>query len=153
MVARPRLFALLDTGVERPVTLLAASAGSGKTMLLTSWMSATSLPGPVAWLSLDPGDNDPARFWTHVLAALCRSGAVPADNQLQTLQPQADEALLPLLVNGLEELVSPVVLVLDDVHELTDARVLQGIEFLVRHAPPQLRLMLSSAGDLEIVQA
>src|SRR5215217_4782616 len=60
VVARPRLFALLDTGVERPVTLLAAPAGSGKTMLLTSWMSATSLHGPVAWLSLDPGDNDPA---------------------------------------------------------------------------------------------
>jgi LuxR family transcriptional regulator, maltose regulon positive regulatory protein len=147
VVARPRLFALLDTGVERPVTLLAASAGSGKTMLLTSWMSATSLPGPVAWLTLDPGDNDPARFWTHVLAALCRSGAVPADNQLQTLQPQADEALLPLLVNGLDELVSPVVLVLDDVHELTDARVLHGIEFLVRHAPPQLRLMLATRAD------
>ena len=77
------------------MTLLAAPAGSGKTMLLTSWMSATSLPGPVAWLSLDADDNDPARFWTYVLAALCRSGAVPADSGLQTLQPQADDALLP----------------------------------------------------------
>jgi LuxR family transcriptional regulator, maltose regulon positive regulatory protein len=146
VVARPRLFALLDIGVERPVTLLAAPAGSGKTMLLTSWMSATSLPRPVAWLSLDPGDNDPARFWTYVLAALCRSGAVPADSGLRTLQPQAD-ALLPLLVNGLDELPSPVALVLDDVHELTDARVLQGIEFLVRHAPPQLRLVLATRAD------
>ena len=147
VVARPRLFALLDTGVERPVTLLAAPAGSGKTMLLTSWMSAASLPGPVAWLSLDAGDNDPARFWTYVLAALCRSGAVPADSGLQTLQPQADDALLPLLVNGLDELASPVVLVLDDLQELTDPRVLQGIEFLVRHAPPQLRLMLVTRAD------
>jgi LuxR family transcriptional regulator, maltose regulon positive regulatory protein len=148
MVARPRLFALLDTGVERPVTLIAAPAGSGKTMLLTSWMSAAAPPpGPVAWLSLDPGDNDPARFWTYVLAALCRSGAVPVDNGLQTLQPQADDVLLPLLINGLDELASPVVLVLDDVHELTDARVLQGIEFLVRHAPPQLRLVLAARAD------
>jgi LuxR family transcriptional regulator, maltose regulon positive regulatory protein len=147
MVARPRLFALLDTGVERPVTLIAAPAGSGKTMLLTSWMSAAAPPGPVAWLSLDPGDNDPARFWTYVLAALCRSGAVPVDNGLQTLQPQADDVLLPLLINDLDELASPVVLVLDDVHELTDARVLQGIEFLVRHAPPQLRLVLAARAD------
>jgi LuxR family maltose regulon positive regulatory protein len=149
VLPRPRLFALLDTGVERPVTLVAAPAGSGKTMLLGSWMSAASLPGPVAWLSLDSGDNDPARFWTYLLAALCRSGAVPVDSQLQTLmpQPQVDDALLPLLVHGLDQLASPVVLVLDDVHELTDARVLEGIEFLVRHAPPQLRLMLATRAD------
>jgi LuxR family transcriptional regulator, maltose regulon positive regulatory protein len=149
VVARPRLFALLDAGVERPVTLVAAPAGAGKTMLLTSWMSAVSPPGPVAWLSLDHGDNDPVRFWTYVLAALCRSGALPADSGLQTLMPspQGDDALLPMLLHGLEELASPVVLVLDDVHELTEPRVLHGIEFLVRHAPPQLRLVLSTRAD------
>jgi LuxR family transcriptional regulator, maltose regulon positive regulatory protein len=149
MVARPRLFVLLDAGVERPVTLVAAPAGSGKTMLLTSWVSAVSPPGPVAWLSLDPGDNDPVRFWTYVLAALCRSGAVPADSGLQALlpSPQGDDALLPLLLHGLDELASPVVLVLDDVHELTEPRVLHGIELLVRHAPPQLRLVLSTRAD------
>jgi LuxR family transcriptional regulator, maltose regulon positive regulatory protein len=149
VVARPRLFELLDTGVERPVTLVAAPAGSGKTMLLTSWMSAVSPPGPVAWLSLDHGDNEPVRFWTYMLAALCRSGALPADSGLQTLlpSPEGDDALLPLLLHGLEELDSPVVLVLDDVHELTEPRVLHGIEFLVRHAPPQLRLVLSTRAD------
>ncbi|HEV2931418.1 MAG TPA: LuxR C-terminal-related transcriptional regulator [Propionibacteriaceae bacterium] len=149
VVARPRLFALLDTGVERPLTLGAAPAGSGKTILLTSWMSAASPPGPVAWLSLDCGDDDPDRFWTYVLAALCRSGAVPADSQLQALLPlrQADEALLPLIVHWLEDLDRPVILVLDDLHELTDAQVLQGIEFLVRHAPPQLRLVLLTRSD------
>ena len=148
VVARPRLFALLDTGVERPVTLLAAPAGSGKTMLLSSWMSAASLPGPVAWLSLDPGDNGPAQFWAYVVAALCRSGAVPADNQLRNLpQPQADDALLPLIIQGLDELAVPVVLVLDDLHELTDARVLHGIEFLIRRAPSQLRLVLATRAD------
>jgi LuxR family maltose regulon positive regulatory protein len=149
MVARPRLFALLDAGVERPVTLVAAPAGSGKTMLLTSWVSAVSPPGPVAWLSLDPGDNDPVRFWTYVLAALCRSGAVPTDSGLRALlpSPHGDDALLPLLLHGLDELPSPVVLVLDDVHELTEPRVLHGIELLVRHAPPQLRLVLSTRAD------
>ena len=64
VVERSRLFKLLDTGVERPVTLVAAPAGSGKTLLLTSWMSAASPPGEVAWLSLDRGDNDPVRFWS-----------------------------------------------------------------------------------------
>jgi LuxR family transcriptional regulator, maltose regulon positive regulatory protein len=149
VVERPRLFELLDTGIERPVTLVAAPAGSGKTMLLTSWMSVASLPGPVAWLSLDHGDNDPVRFWTYMLAALSRSGAVPADSGLQALLPSPadDDALLPLLLHGLEELAAPVVLVLDDVHELTEPRVLDGIEFLVRHAPPQLRMVLSTRAD------
>jgi LuxR family transcriptional regulator, maltose regulon positive regulatory protein len=149
MIARPRLIGLLDTGVERQVTLVAAAAGSGKTMLLTSWMSAASPPRPVAWFSLDPCDNDPVRFWTYVLAALHRSGALPADSGLQTLMPspQGDDALLPLLLHGLDELASPVVLVLDDVHELTEPRVLDGIEFLIRHAPPFLRLVLSTRRD------
>jgi LuxR family transcriptional regulator, maltose regulon positive regulatory protein len=149
MVARPRLLALLDVGVQRPVTLVAAPAGAGKTTMLTSWISGVSPPGAVAWLSLDPGDNDPVRFWTYVLAALCRSGAVPADSRLRTLQPspRGDDALLPSLLQGLDELASPVVLVLDDVHELTAPQVLNGIGFLVRHAPPPLRLVLSTRAD------
>jgi LuxR family transcriptional regulator, maltose regulon positive regulatory protein len=149
VVVRPRLFKLLDTGVERPVTLVAAPAGSGKTLLLTSWMSAASPPGEVAWLSLDGGDNDPVRFWTYVLAALGRSGAVPADSALLAVQPSPtdDDALLPSLLHGLEELASPVVLVLDDVHELTEPQVLSELDFLIRHAPPQLRLVLSTRAD------
>ncbi|MDF2739778.1 MAG: ATP-dependent transcriptional regulator, MalT-like, LuxR family, partial [Actinomycetia bacterium] len=149
VVERPRLFKLLDTGVERPVTLVAAPAGSGKTLLLTSWMSAASPPREVAWLSLDRGDNDPVRFWAYVLAALGRSGAVPADSGLRAVQPSPgdDDALPPSLLHGLEELASPVVLVLDDVHELTEPRVLDGLDFLIRHAPPQLRLVLSTRAD------
>ena len=149
VVERPRLFKLLDTGVERPVTLVAAPAGAGKTLLLTSWISAGSPPGEVAWLSLDGGDNDPVRFWAYVLAALGRSGAVPADSGLLAVQPSPadDDALLASLLHGLEELASPVVLVLDDVHELTEPRVLSGLDFLIRHAPPQLRLVLSTRAD------
>ncbi|HSO54513.1 MAG TPA: LuxR C-terminal-related transcriptional regulator [Actinomycetes bacterium] len=149
VVERPRLFKLLDTGVERPVTLVAAPAGSGKTLLLTSWISAASPPGEVAWLSLDRGDNDPVRFWAYVLAALGRSGAVPADSGLRAVQPSPadDDALLASLLHGLEELASPVVLVLDDVHELTEPRVLSGLDFLIRYAPPQLRLVLSTRAD------
>jgi len=76
-----------------------------------------------------------------VLAALRRSGAVPRDSVLPTLRPspRGDDAQLPLLVHGLDELASPVVLVFDDVHELTEPRVLGGIEFLIRYAPPQHR--------------
>jgi LuxR family maltose regulon positive regulatory protein len=149
LVSRSRLFVLLDDGAQQLLTLLSASAGAGKTTLLAAWSSSSHPPGPVAWVSLDPGDNDPVRFWTYVLEALLQSGAVPADSALGSLVPQPgmDEAILPLLVGGLADLPAPVVLVLDDVQDITDAAVLGGLEFLLRHAPPQLRLVLSTRVD------
>jgi LuxR family maltose regulon positive regulatory protein len=149
LVARPRLLALLETGAHGPLTLVAAPAGAGKTTVLGAWTASRRLPGPVAWLSLDSDDNEPARFWSYVLAALRQSGAVPADGALRRLAPRpgADEPFLPSLVNGLAELPTPVVLVLDDVHELTHAAVLEGLRFLLRYAPPQLRLVLASRAD------
>ena len=150
LLARPRLLERLTEGTEGPLTLVAAPAGAGKTMLLGSWVRARRLPGPVTWLSLDPDDNDPSRFWAYVLAGLRTSGAVPPDSSLATLAPPRPgilDGFLPLLVNGFGELRGPVVVVLDDVHELTDKATLTGVEFLVRHAPPTLRLVLASRAD------
>jgi LuxR family transcriptional regulator, maltose regulon positive regulatory protein len=149
VVSRPRLLALLDDGAQQLLTLVSAPAGAGKTTLLAAWSSEGQRPGPVAWLSLDPGDNQPARFWAHALAALCRSGAVPPKSALQSLAPRpgSEQTFLPLLVTGLAELSTPVVLILDDAHELTDASVLEELEFLLRHAPPQLRLVLATRVD------
>ena len=148
-VSRPRLLDLLDAGTQQLLTLLAAPAGAGKTTLLASWSSSRQLPGPVAWLSLDAGDNDAARFWAYALAALCQSGAVPGDSPLRGLarQPGSDPESMALLVRGLAELPTPVVLVLDDLHAITEATVLEGLEFLLRHAPPQLRLVLATRAD------
>jgi LuxR family transcriptional regulator, maltose regulon positive regulatory protein len=149
VVSRPRLLALLDDGAQQLLTLVSAPAGAGKTTLLAAWSSEGQRPGPVAWLSLDPGDNEPARFWAHALAALCRSGAVPANSALRSLAPQpgSEQTFPPLLVRGLAELPTPVVLILDDVQELTDARVLRDLEFLLRHAPQQLRLVVATRVD------
>jgi LuxR family transcriptional regulator, maltose regulon positive regulatory protein len=149
VVSRPRLLALLDDGVQQLLTLVSAPAGAGKTTLLAAWSSEGQRPGPAAWLSVDPGDNEPARFWAYALAALCRSGAVPANGALRSLatRPGSEQTFLPLLVRGLAELSTPVVLILDDVQELTDASVLQELEFLLRHAPPQLRLVLATRVD------
>src|SRR2546423_457340 len=69
-VPRPRLIQLLDAGNERPVTLVSAGAGWGKTLLVASWAGAAARQEPVGWLSLDNDDNDPAVFWSHVLSAL-----------------------------------------------------------------------------------
>jgi LuxR family maltose regulon positive regulatory protein len=148
-VFRPRLIDLLDAGTQQLLTLLSAPAGTGKTALLASWSSAGQPPGPLAWVSLDAGDNEADRFWAHALAALCRSGAVPGDSPLRTLGPASDssDGFLPQLVSGLAELPAPVVLVLDDLHDITDATVLAGLESMLRHAPPQLRLVLASRFD------
>ena len=113
-VSRPRLLAQLDAGTRQLLTVVSGPPGAGKTTLLTSWSSAGQPPGPVAWLSLDPADDEPARFWTYLQAALCRSGAVPAGSALRTLAPRSglDKTFLSLLVGGLAELPAPVVLVI-----------------------------------------
>ena len=131
------------------MTLVAAPAGSGKTILLTSWLAATPDSNPVAWMSLDSGDNDPVRFWTHVLAAFTHVGAVPADSDLHAMAADAQACLTmaPRFVEQVDSLDEPIVLVLDDLHELTDRGVLAGIEFLVRHPPSSLRLVLSTRAD------
>ena len=148
-VSRPRLFDQLQAGTRQLLTLVSAPAGAGKTTLLTAWSTSRHPPGPVAWLSLDAGDHEPARFWAYVLAALCKSGAVPNDSPLRALEPPADpdEEFLSTLVSGLEALPTPVVLVLDDLHDITKVTVYEGLEFLLRHAPPQLRLVLATRVD------
>src|SRR5215217_8822609 len=148
-VGRPRLSTLLNAGTQQLLTLVSAPAGAGKTTLLASWSSSRQPPGPVAWLSLDTADNQAGKFWAYVLAALCRSGAVPGDSALRALAPppDPDEGFLSPLVSGLAELPTPVVLVLDDLHSITQAAVLEGLEFLLRHAPPQLRLVLATRVD------
>jgi LuxR family maltose regulon positive regulatory protein len=148
-VARPRLLDLLDAGTHQLLTVVSGPAGAGKTTLLASWRASRQPPGPVAWLSLDAGDNQPARFWTYVQSALCRSGAVPDDSALRALAPppNPDQAFLSLLAGGLAELPVPLVLVLDDLHDITDPTVLEGLAFLLRHGPPPLRLVLSTRVD------
>jgi LuxR family maltose regulon positive regulatory protein len=148
-VPRPRLFDLLNAGTQQPLTLVSAPAGAGKTTLLASWSSSRQPPGPVAWLSLDVGDNEAGRLWAYAAAALCQSGAVPGDSVLRGLAPlPGSEKRFPsVLVSSLAQLSTPVVLVLDDLQDITDATLLEGLEFLVRHAPPQLRLVLATRAD------
>jgi LuxR family transcriptional regulator, maltose regulon positive regulatory protein len=149
MVERARVSRLLRSGIAQPVTLLCAPAGSGKTSLLTSVLGDDA-PMPVAWLSLEPGDDVPERFWRAVVTALCRTGSVPQDSDLETLPPAVRESVdgFPsLLVNALAELPERVVLVLDDVHLIRSRECLRQLAFLLLHAPPTLAVVLSSRAD------
>jgi LuxR family maltose regulon positive regulatory protein len=148
-VVRQRLHGLLDEGVQGPLTLLAASPGYGKTLLLSSWAAEGRPPGPVAWVRAGPGDQEPSRFWAHVLAALRGAGVVPPGGLLDRLNPRAviGDGFLRPFVGGLFELDGPVVLILDDLHEATGQAVVSQLRFLLRHAPPRLRLVVSSRAD------
>ncbi|MGH2968475.1 MAG: LuxR C-terminal-related transcriptional regulator, partial [Solirubrobacteraceae bacterium] len=87
LVERPRLFELLDRGAAGPVTLLPAPAGSGKTMLLASWLSSAELPGPVAWIGVERDESDATRFLSTVIEALRRSDAIAPGDPLAALVP------------------------------------------------------------------
>ncbi len=150
LIARPRLGAALSRGAEAGLTLVSAPAGFGKTTLLAEWLAGAPPGGAsVAWLALDPRDNDPALFWAYVLAALDTAApgvAATARSSLQRPGPTID-AVLTTLLNDVAALPHDVVLVLDDYH-LVDARdVHDGMAFLLDHLPPQLRLVIAGRAD------
>ena len=106
LVPRPRLSERLDRGVESKLTLVSAPAGFGKTTLLAEWLAAAPADGrSAAWLSLDQGDNEPASFWTYLVAALqtvAPGVGASALSLLQAPQPPPIETVLTTLLNELE---------------------------------------------------
>ena len=154
LVPRPRLSERLDRGTASKLTIVCAPAGFGKTTLLTEWLAAGPA-GPAgerlaAWLSLDRGDNDPASFWTYVIAALRTAASGVGESALALLQapqPPPIETVLTVLLNDLGALAGDIVLVLDDYH-VVDARDVQdGMAFLLDHLPAGLHVVIASRAD------
>ncbi len=149
-VSRPRLIERLFTGVSRPecFVLLSGPAGAGKTTLLSEF--AAHLPRPVAWLSLDEGDNDPIRFWTYLIAA-CQT-AIPGLGEsalelLRTAQPLPGDTIPTILINDLTSQDGTAILVLDDCHVIQDPSIHAGLTFLLDHLPPNLNAVVSTRTD------
>jgi LuxR family transcriptional regulator, maltose regulon positive regulatory protein len=149
MIARVELEGLLQAGLAGRLCLLDAPAGSGKTTLLAQW-SAAAGGGRVAWVSLDEGDNDPARFWTYVVEALRTVEPGLGASALSALQGASVElrrAVLPSLLNELSAIGSPLTLVLDDYHLVTDARCHRMLGFFLAHLPAGVHVLLSTRAD------
>lgn len=147
-VNRPRLLARLDAGLHGRLTLVSAPAGFGKTTLVSAWVSDCGRP--VAWLSLDAGDNDPTRFLTYLTAAVqtvapdVGAGVLSA---LRSPQPPPLEAILTALANEIAALPAPFLLVLDDYHVIEAASVGGALAFLIDHLPPPLHLVIATRED------
>ena len=154
LVPRPRLSERLDRGAASTLMLVSAPAGFGKTTLLTEWLAAGPA-GPAgqrlaAWLSLDRGDNDPASFWTYVIAALRTVASGVGESALALLQaprPPPIETVLTALLNDLGALAGDIVLVLDDYHVIDARDVQDAMAFLLDHLPAQLHVVIAGRAD------
>jgi LuxR family maltose regulon positive regulatory protein len=125
----------LDSALARPckLILLSAPAGFGKTTLAAEWIRRSGVS--TAWLSLDKGDNHPARFWRFVVAAL------------QIIQPGPGRSVAAALANEQTDISGPLVIVLDDSHEIDDRAIHESLTYLLDHLPPGMRILLTTRAD------
>src|SRR5215831_14913810 len=145
-VPRQRLVEALGEGLAQGRVLVCAPAGFGKTALLADW--ARRGGRPVAWLGLDAGDSDPARFWRYTVAALDRARPGLA-GRVGPPSPRSFEGLVTALINELATQPGDgeVLLVLDDYHLVDSPPVHESVAFLLEHLPPGLRVVVSGRAD------
>ena len=144
-IARPGRLATLDTGLDLPLTLVCAPAGFGKSIIVSQW--AETIGRPVAWLAMDATVDDPRWFLAHLTEAVRRIApdALKVASQMASA-PRLPElrAVVTELSNGLDELPEPIVVVLDDYHQVTSPLVHEMVAELIRHPAELLHLVIIS---------
>ena len=149
-VPRQRLHERLRAARDTRLCVVAAPAGWGKTTVLAQWATEPENQAHTAWVSLDASDDEPVRFWTYVLTSLCGVDPAVGGRALAALSAPGVEPVtvaLPLLINDLSASPGRYVLVLDDVHVLSDRLIWEGLEFLLTYLPPSLRMVLAGRAD------
>ncbi len=149
LVRRPRIEERLTRGTARPLMLVSAGPGAGKTLSVASWVASARLSRPVAWLTVGEADNNLGAFWTDLLDALRACGALPPGSQLWDIMPATGfgSAEVEGIRGLLAELPQQIVVVLDEFEAITDAAVLESFARLVDQPLPTLRLVLISRAD------
>jgi LuxR family transcriptional regulator, maltose regulon positive regulatory protein len=149
VVSRPGLFR--ELAQARRVVQVSAPPGSGKTVLLRSWIAESGLAGCTAWVSVPGQERDPQRLWISVTGALRNTAAGSALVRPLTAAPDLDGwTVVERLLEDLASLEDRVWLVIDDVHELCSAEALRQLELLIMRAPPALRFVLVTRHDLRL---
>ena len=148
LLDREDLVQLLDRAVTKRVTVVSAPPGSGKTSLLRAWADRSPSLRRVAFVSVDREEQDARRFWSAVLDAV-RSSATSIDPQTQPAATVAlvGDQLFDAVVSEFAELAEPVVLIIDDLHELRSADAITQLERLLAALPSSARVVLSSRRD------
>lgn len=147
-VHRQHLIGTLNHIDQYPLVILSAPAGFGKTTTLVEWVAQTAMP--VAWYSLDSDDNDARRFLNYLIAALesIRSGmGSEARTLLHASQSTPLPPVLTHLIHDLEELRTPLVLVLDDYQLITAQAIHDIVSYLLEHLPPHIHIILATRAD------
>ena len=169
LVERSRLLRELDAARSHPLTLISASAGSGRTTLLSTWAACLmKLPSSegraqgverkgteqaVTWLSLDALDNDPIRFWASVIAALRGYISNLGQTALALLHSPQSPPLSTILTSLLNEIMhgsGDIILILDDYHVISDQAIHDSLLFLLDHLPARMHLVLATRTDPEL---
>jgi len=147
MVRRPRLDQALENGTDAALTLVAAPAGYGKTTAVRAWYATTA--SALAWVTLDAGDNEPARFWTYVATAVDRVRNGLGRRALHRLRSQAMaiDVAVDEIMNGVAEYGQPLTLVLDDLQTVTDRDCIASLEYAIERLPVNARLILLTRVD------
>jgi LuxR family maltose regulon positive regulatory protein len=150
-VRRPYLIQQLNEGLNsnRPLTLVSAPAGFGKTTCISEWVN-TLTGWSITWLSLDPSDDDPGSFFAYFIAVLKNAGITPSreiEDALHsgTLPPY--ELFSTTLINSLMEAENRCLLVLDDLHTIQDRFILNVLQKLVSNMPRWIHLVLITRED------
>lgn len=148
IVPRPRLIELLNEALHSKLTLISAPVGYGKSTLVSEWV--TCCGRPVAWLSLDEGDSDPAQFLTYLVAALQTIKAITGKRVLDVIQTPPlppTEYILTDLLNEIAAFSNHFTMVLDDYHLIDSKAVDKALTFLLEHLPSQMHLVIASRED------
>ncbi|TXH36247.1 MAG: hypothetical protein E6Q98_12285 [Rhodospirillaceae bacterium] len=157
LVERRRLQSLLNKVAGRKLTTISAPAGFGKTTLLLQWAQRLTQEGSrIAWLSLDADDDEVRRFLCYLIAALQTVDADIGKSALALLRSSPvlpTDSVLAGLINDLEQLDAPLVVMLDDTHWLQSSAVLQALESLLSYAPGHIHFVLAGRGIVPLAAA
>ena len=150
VVDRPRVRRALDAGHDASLTLVAAPAGYGKTTAVRAWCA--EFDGAVAWVTLDAGDNDPVRLWRYVATAVDRVRPGLGVGALRRLAVAGApiEVAVDELMNGVSALGSELVVVLEDLHEVTSEECLSSVDYALAQLPPNAHVVLLARVDLAL---
>jgi len=148
-VARPRIEKALSIAGERPFTLVTGPPGVGKTVAVVQWLDAGGAGTPAAWLSLDPDDDSPLRFWRYLVGTFSHAGIADLGETLAVSLESGgtSDDVAASFVSEVQELREPAVLVLDDLHVIGSAEILRQLEIVIERLPSTLRIIGASRSD------